>query len=80
MHLICTSGYALLRPVDQVVMHSSLWSRGLRFKSAWSNQNTALPAALYRCDISFKAAMLLGCDDAVVGPANFMRFDVLQHV
>ena len=27
----------------------------------------ALPVALYRCNIFLKAAMLLGCDDAVVG-------------
>ena len=79
MHLICTSGYALLRPVDQVVMHSSLEKRS-EIKISLVKSNTALPVALYCCNISFKAAMLLGCNDAVVGPAKFMRFDVLQHV
>ena len=88
MHLIYTSGNALLPPVDQVVMHSSLEWRS-KILISLVKSNTVLPVALHRCEISLKAAMLLGCNDAVVGPANFLcaiycmyneRFDLISFM
>ena len=48
-----------------------------------------LPEALYGCDISLKAAMLLGCNDAVMSSANLCaltyyiyneRFDLISFM
>ena len=56
-------------PVDQAVMHLSL-ERKFEIQINLVKSNTALPAAFYRCDISLKGAMLLGCNDTVMGRAN----------
>ena len=43
---------------------------GLRFKARAVKSDTVLPTARHRCNISSKGVVLLGCNDAEIGPAN----------
>ena len=64
------------RPVSRAVTRSSLQRevQGL-------TQDTALPTARHRCDISSKGAVLPARNDAEMGPRKFFtRFDVMQRV
>ena len=69
MLLIYTSAYAFLRPIDEAEMHSSLeWevldlNRPDQIKHSVASGFLSLQHFL-------KVAMLLGCNDAVMGPAN----------
>ena len=46
---------------------------GLRFKSWVCKSDIMLPTACHRCSISSKGAVLLGCNDAEVGPADSLH-------
>ena len=77
------------RPVGRAVTHSSLEREVWGSNLGPVKSDKVLPTARYRCDISFKGAVLPGRNDAEIGPANSLhalayyseyneRFDLMQ--
>ena len=48
-------------------------ARGVRFKSRVGQIGQSVPTARHFCNISSKGNMLLGHNDAEMGPVNFLH-------
>ena len=61
------------RPVGRAVTRSALEREVWGLNIGPVKSNTVLPTARHRCGISSKGAVLPGCNDAEIGPANLLH-------